>query len=248
VKKDLIRWRGIYNLEKRIIRADELAAPAGKTEMKADDGGLTKRDRDDSKTRGSGKGRNSRGGRGKKPFKKKARRVRAKLRHTATQPSGTSDGNKKAGSTVHISMKDDDEDQSNSGDENGDDTDGSGQDERSDEEVHVDRTPKKKTKRSKAQQDKSRRNPVSRRGRTSKDKPRGIIDPGTEIDVIGGAGWHVLSTLDNMTAQLGRTSVTNQRFFGVAGSHAGPQIDILKSSQLHPHPFKMGLEHEIEFF
>jgi hypothetical protein len=47
---------------------------------------------------------------------------------------------------------------------------------------------------------------------------------------------------------LGRTSVTDQRFFGVAGSHAGPQIDILKSSQLHPHPFKMGLEHEIEFF
>jgi hypothetical protein len=43
-------------------------------------------------------------------------------------------------------MKDDDEDQSNSGDEYGDDMDGSGHDEQSNKEVHVDRTPKKKTK------------------------------------------------------------------------------------------------------
>jgi hypothetical protein len=37
---------------------------------------------------------------------------------------------------------------------------------------------------------------------------------------------------------LWRGSGTDQRFFGVIGSHAGPKIDILKPSQLHPHPFE----------
>jgi hypothetical protein len=44
-------------------------------EVKAEDGALVERDQDDSKTPGSGKGRNSRGGKGKKPFKKKMRDV-----------------------------------------------------------------------------------------------------------------------------------------------------------------------------
>jgi hypothetical protein len=205
VKKDLIWWRGIYNSEKRIIRANELTAPAGRTDGKAEGGASAKRDGDDSETHGSGKGRNSRGGKGKKPFKKKARRIRGKLRRTATQPSGTSNG-KNASSTVHISMKDDDEDESKSGDENDDNEDRSGQDEISEEEVQVDKPRKKKKKQSKARHDKSRRNAVSRRGRTGKEKPRGNIYPGTEIDVIGGTGWHVVSTLScfNMTAQLDR--------------------------------------------
>jgi hypothetical protein len=33
-------------------------------------------------------------------------------------------------------------------------------------------------------------------------KPRAIIDPGTEVDVIGGVGWKVLSKMDNQVAQL----------------------------------------------
>jgi hypothetical protein len=34
------------------------------------------------------------------------------------------------------------------------------------------------------------------------EKPRAIIDPGTEVDVIGGVGWQVLSKVDNQVAQL----------------------------------------------
>jgi hypothetical protein len=63
----------------------------------------------------------------------------------ATQPSRTSDG-KNLSSTVHISMKDDDEDESDSGDENDDNKDGSGEDEQFGEEVHIDKTQKKKRK------------------------------------------------------------------------------------------------------
>jgi hypothetical protein len=110
---------------------------------------------------------------------------------------------KNTSSTITISMKDDDDSgEPDSGAENSEDSISSGQDERSIEEVHVDKPRKKKWKKPKARQVKSRRNPISRRGRTGIEKPRGIIDPGTEIDVIGGTGWHVLSTIDNMNAQL----------------------------------------------
>jgi hypothetical protein len=34
------------------------------------------------------------------------------------------------------------------------------------------------------------------------EQPRGIIDPGTEIDVIGGPGWHILSKIENLNTQL----------------------------------------------
>jgi hypothetical protein len=37
---------------------------------------------------------------------------------------------------------------------------------------------------------------------------------------------------------VGRGAGTNQRILGVNGSRAGPKIDILKPSQLHPHPFE----------
>jgi hypothetical protein len=95
----------------------------------------SKRDRDDGKTRWSGKGRDFRGGKGKKPFKKKARRVLGKVRRTATEPSGIKDVKTNSQSTVSISMKDDeDDDEPNSGDGNNDDSDESGQDEHSVEE------------------------------------------------------------------------------------------------------------------
>jgi hypothetical protein len=101
-------------------------------------------------------------------------------------------------------MKDEeDEGDSESGDENDDNDTRLGRDEDSAEEVKKD--PPKKRKKPKTKKPKKkgcRRNPVSRRGRTGIEKPRGIIDPGTEIDVIGGPGWHVISQIDNMNAQL----------------------------------------------
>ena len=47
----------------------------------------------------------------------------------------------------------------------------------------------------------------ARRGRNDvinlRVAPRMIIDPGTEIDVIGGVGWFILNVVDGMTANLG---------------------------------------------
>ena len=37
----------------------------------------------------------------------------------------------------------------------------------------------------------------------SRVAPRLIIDPGTEIDVIGGVGWSILNVVDGKTANLG---------------------------------------------
>ena len=37
----------------------------------------------------------------------------------------------------------------------------------------------------------------------SRVAPRMIIDPGTEIDVIGGVGWFILNVVDGTTANLG---------------------------------------------
>jgi hypothetical protein len=103
IKKDLIRWRGIYNSEGRIILADELAAPAG-NDRSADDAVSQKRGCDDSESQGPGKGRNFRGGMSN--FRrKKARRVKA-VRRTASTPSGINDG---TGSTITVSMKDDED-------------------------------------------------------------------------------------------------------------------------------------------
>jgi hypothetical protein len=127
------------------------------------------------------------------------------VRRTATTSSGIDDG-KDSGSTIStVSMKDDeDDDEPDSGDENIDDNEKSGLDEVSSKEVKQDKTPKNsKRKKPTTQSKPSRRNPISGRGRTGIEKPRGIsIDPGTKIDVIGGPGWHTLSSIDNMNAQL----------------------------------------------
>ena len=118
VKQDLIRWRGIYNSEGRIIRADELAAQPAKDGTKDDAATTkTKRDRDDSSTQGSGNGGNS--GKGKGKGKKTRRRVKV-IRRTITEPTGTLEP-KATGSTVAIAMKDEeDEGDFKSGDENDD--------------------------------------------------------------------------------------------------------------------------------
>jgi hypothetical protein len=97
------------------------------------------------------------------------------------------------GSAITISMKDeDDDDESNSGHENDDDDDedaASGQQVKQsvEEEAKKCKPPKKKQNEPAKKKKKNRLNPVSRRGRTANDKPWGVIDPGTEIDVIGGS-------------------------------------------------------------
>jgi hypothetical protein len=113
---------------------------------------------DSSKNCGSGKGRNFKGGKGKKPFKKKARQVHGKTRITATEPSGTTkDGKTNLGSTITISMKDHDNDgEPNSGDENNDGSNESNQGEQSAKEVCVDKPRKKKRKKPSARYEKSR--------------------------------------------------------------------------------------------
>jgi hypothetical protein len=115
------------------------------------------------------------------------------------------DGGKDSSSTITISMKDkDDHGEPESEDDKGDNDTTSSQDEKS---LAADKPPKKKKKKSKWKQPKTIKeklhwNPVSRCGRMGKEKSRGLIDPGTEINVIGGPGWHVLSKIDNMNAQL----------------------------------------------
>ena len=37
----------------------------------------------------------------------------------------------------------------------------------------------------------------------SRVAPRMIINPGTEIDVIGGVGWFILNVVDGATANMG---------------------------------------------
>jgi hypothetical protein len=108
------------------------------------------------------------------------------MRRTCTENAGIPD------TSVTISMKD--SDHSIEGDGNYDENSTSGQDEES--------TKKQTPARKKKKQKKALLNPISRRGRTRIEKPRAIIDPGTEVDVIGSVGWKVLSKVDNQVAQL----------------------------------------------
>jgi hypothetical protein len=113
------------------------------------------------------------------------------VRPTTTAPSGERmEEASDLGSAITISMKDeDDDDESNSGHENDDDDEdaASGHVEQSVEEAKKCKPPKKKQNEPAKKKKKNRLNPVSRRGRTANDKPWGVIDPGTEIDVIGGS-------------------------------------------------------------
>jgi hypothetical protein len=108
------------------------------------------------------------------------------MRRTHTENTGIPE------TSVTISMKDSDD--SMDGDGNDDDNYTSGHDDESTKK----KTPARKNKKQK----KARRNPISRRGHTRINKPRAIINPGTQGDVIGGVGWKVLSKVDNQVAQL----------------------------------------------
>jgi hypothetical protein len=189
----------VQQREGRIIRANELTT-------KDQDEAVSQKQKQDSKSQnGSGKECDFKGGKGKnekKPFVQ--RQVKGSVRRTATTPSGDLDGGKYSSSTITVSMKDkDDDDESEYEDDQGDNDTTSGQDEKS---VAAEKPPKKKEKYKRKQpktiKAKLHRNPVSRRGCMGKEKPRGVIDPGIEIDVIGGPGWQVLSKIDNLNAQL----------------------------------------------
>jgi hypothetical protein len=197
----------MYNSEGRVIQANELTTDVSKKDQDEAVSQKQKQKQDSKSQNGSGKKRDFKGGKGKngkKPFVQ--RRVKGSVRRTATTPSGILDKGKDSSSTITISMKDKDNNgESESEDDQGDNDTTAGQDEKS---VTADKPPKKKKKKSKRKQLKTikaklHRNPdVSQRGRMRKEKPRGIIDPGTKIDVIGRPGWHVLSKIDNMNAQL----------------------------------------------
>jgi hypothetical protein len=186
VQRDLVRWRGIWNSEARIIRIDKLTEPS--FEKDKANGADKKHACYDDSSAGSNKDHNNdrkEKSSFRKTFNKKGRRVTV-MRQTRTENAGIPD------TSVTTSMKDSDD--SIDGDGNDDDDSTSGQDEES--------TKKKTPARKKKEQKKARRNPISRRGRTRIEKSRAIIDPGTEVDVIGGVGWKVLSKVDNQVAQL----------------------------------------------
>jgi hypothetical protein len=107
VRRNLIRWRGIYNQEGREIRTDELS---GNTSSNADDGGK-KRNRGNHRGGGKGSGdkdRNTKLYRGKDKSKKS--------RRTSTVESGT-----KSSATVKVRFKEDEEPNDDSGGDEDDD-------------------------------------------------------------------------------------------------------------------------------
>jgi hypothetical protein len=192
-KRDLVLWRGIWNREGRVIRTDELTEPSTDNKDPHHDG--KKRSHDDNSSVGSShNNRDTDITRKGKCFKKKKGR-RVKLRRTHTSRRGIPDA------SVVVSMKDSDD--SSGSDDHDDDSSQSDNDETPNKNKALAKKKKTKSKGKKARRFKRlRRNPVTRQGRPGSDKPRAIIDPGTELDVIGGVGWRVLSTLDNQSAYL----------------------------------------------
>jgi hypothetical protein len=229
VRSDLLKWRSTYNSEGRSIRADELSIPSTSNEgAKGDD--KSKSTRVEGSSNGPSKrNRNSRNRKSGTSNSPKARRVTAvsRGRRTTTAASGVPEATTaNLGSVIQISMKDnDDSGDSESGDDEDDDNSKS-------ESIEP---PKKKAKNGKAKRKRRQkstlkgrrnRNPVSRRGRTELEKPRGIIDPGTEIDVIGGVGWLVLSAIDNTCAQLE----------GALAGMGGRSLPLVRAVTAYDHP------------
>ena len=185
VRKDLIRWRGIWNLRDREIREDELSENYSNRTQDGDGDDSTVESNSGRHTGGKRKNYNSNKFRARRGTKAKKK---TKLRRTKQEEVGNDPG-------IIVSMRSTDDDTS-SGDEQ--------DDESSDQEQEERRYKKRraKFKSGNKRRPKGRRNPILRRGVNSPEKPRAIIDPGTEVDVIGGVGWHVLTRLENHKAQL----------------------------------------------
>jgi hypothetical protein len=172
--QDLINWWARWNHDGREIKPSEL-------QFKKNTSGGTK-EAPNSQPEGNSGGSNkdhdtNRSGlTGKR--KKKARR-------TLTTQVGT-----KATELPRIKFKDEsDSDESQSGDEDGESNATSGM---------VTGT-KLAEPAARVKKPKKRRNPIVRRGRVSNEEPKGIIDPGTDFELIGGVGWKVLERLNHET-------------------------------------------------
>ena len=173
VKSDLLQWRKKFNEGKKHLTADE-SEYTKKGHGKGDNGGKG----DSSKSSNNNHGQ------------KRGRSAKRKVRRTRTQVKGTPE------SAIKVSMKDGDDDGSESDDSDSDD----------ESSVKGGNASSKKTRsksasKSKKRAKKARRFAQTRRGR-SDGKPRVIIDTGTDLEVIGGVGWKVLSQVDEKTAKL----------------------------------------------
>lgn len=175
-RKDLIRWRGIFNSEARHMRADEASTSASST---GNDNSKKKRSnskskRNDDASVGSDKPRHSDSN--KKQRTKKSRR-------TKTSSSGLS-----ATPQVYIKDEDDHDDDSISTES---EDDSSVKPAKKSKAAKSMKSKKGTSKRAKPKK-KVRFNPVLRDGRVDDESPRVVLDEGTEFEVIGGSGWLVL--------------------------------------------------------
>jgi hypothetical protein len=176
VRRDLIRWRGIWNSEARHLTADEKTEKSNSNSEKGNKS--SKRQQDDGSV-GSGTNRHS--DKNKKQKTKKSRR-------TKTSTSGLS-------STPHVKIKDDD-------DSSDDDSTGS-EDESNQKSKSQSKSKNSKGSNGKHKKKKKvRYNPVIKSGRATDESPRIVLDEGTEFEVIGGVGWVVLEQF-NKSASMG---------------------------------------------
>ncbi|GKY95847.1 hypothetical protein MPSEU_000545300 [Mayamaea pseudoterrestris] len=192
IRKNLLKWRAIRNDEGREIRPDKLIPDP-------DAGGHQGGDNNDRATQGSNKSHTATPKSARKSGKRglKSRRVATvsapsvKARQTKTKLTGLGD------SALKVFLKDEDEHAEDSCSDDEDD----GVNEQADQnESSVSKSLRRRKKATKKLATKTRRNPRSRRGRSA-DRPRAIIDPGSEINIIGGVGWEVIAAV-NMSARV----------------------------------------------
>jgi hypothetical protein len=177
VRRDLIRWRGVWNSEARHLTADEKTVKSNGSEK---GNKSSKRQQDDGSV-GSGNNRHSDKNKKQETHGKKSRR-------TKTSTSGLS-------STPHVKIKDDDDDAS--------DDDSSGSEDDSNQNSRSKSRSKNSNQGNKGKRKKKvRYNPVIKSGRATDESPRIVLDEGTEFEVIGGVGWVVLEQF-NKSASMG---------------------------------------------
>jgi len=196
-RKDLIRWRGVYNSESRHLRADERtpdSSSAGTTGYSSNNNNDNKRKSRKTKQSDDDASVGSENKRRSKTQKKKSARS---TRRTKTSSTGLNDYvvSKSAVPQVHLkSSEDEDSDNDSDEQEYDSDIDTKSPSQPSSTTQH----PKTKTR----PLNRGRRNPIVRRGRTEDELPRVVLDEGTELEVIGGIGWTVLEELSK-TASMG---------------------------------------------
>ncbi len=171
-----------------------------------------KEDESEYKKAQGGSSSTSKEGHARKKFKPSEKK---KVRRTKTHVSGSPE------SSIKVSMKDEDNDD----DFSADDSDGE------DDSVGQEATSRKKSKQTgsaKKKAKKARRFTRTRRGRMDSNKPRVIVDTGTDLEVIGGAGWKVLSRVNNKVAQLD----------GALAGMIGKPLVLVNAVTAYDHPTK----------